>query len=88
MPPIFSYSCDYCGHAFDKILYSTDSEVTKTQTCRCGSEAKKVLSIPAAARGNFGTTKRNAGQDPVQKFNFDEPTQEQLEFESSRKKDQ
>lgn len=84
--PIYSYLCDYCGHEFDEIVRSVDPEVVGIHECRCGSMAKKIFSIPAAARGNFGTTRRNAGKDKLQEFNFNTKDEgEQLELDFNKK---
>lgn len=74
MSPIFEYNCEYCGNIFDKIVYSSDPEITSEQPCSCGSYAKKALPKVAQAVGNFGTPRRNHKRTHT-KFNFtnDEP---------------
>jgi predicted nucleic acid-binding Zn ribbon protein len=85
MPPIREYLCDYCGHQFDEIV--SDPEDYAFTDCRCGSKAQVLPALPSTARGGFGTPRRDASREKVQKFNFknDEPKGEQLELDFNKK---
>jgi len=43
--PTYEYQCPECG-PFDKVVSLSDYDDMKYVTCRCGGQAKRVLSTP------------------------------------------
>jgi DNA-directed RNA polymerase subunit RPC12/RpoP len=52
--PLRDYLCNYCGHEFEKIVYSHDPDEYATAECRCGSKAKLLPSLIGGYQGDTG----------------------------------
>lgn len=54
MAPIREYLCDYCGHQFEEMIWSSDPENYRTHECRCGSKATVLPAMIGGYQGNMG----------------------------------
>ena len=41
--PVYEYTCERCGHTFEKIVFQKEEEV---RCPKCNSEVKKLMSVP------------------------------------------
>lgn len=86
--PYREYLCNYCGHQWDELVYSTDPKEYRTAECRCGSKGELLPSIIGGMQGSFGTPRRKNSTAMGSKKAFTghpgnegEPENEQLELE-------
>jgi putative FmdB family regulatory protein len=67
---IYSFLCHFCAHEFDEVM--SYDQALKPQECphNCGATAHKLPSLPAPAKGNFGTPHRRATPSAGQQLRF------------------
>lgn len=55
--PRYDYQCGSCGHLFEDYA-AHDDYTAKECPHECGPKSTRLPSLPAPARGNFGTVSR------------------------------
>jgi hypothetical protein len=84
--PIKSFICRDCDFEFDAIVSHDAPDTRKCDRCDDGT-AYKMPSIPAPARGSFGTVRRDTSKQAVQPMKFAQ-REEQLELPLDGGKDE
>lgn len=69
--PIYEFMCNQCGHQHDEyIRYNPDIVAIDCPHCETKT-SYRLPSIPAPARGDFGTVNRRPRQEPRKAFRPD-----------------
>lgn len=87
--PLREYLCNNCEHQYEEFITSQDPEVYRTNTCRCGKQAKLLPAMIGGYSGNMGPSstrpKNSTSMKTGKAFTGNKP-EEQLEFDFKEKK--